>query len=104
MTSLSTHVLDTERGMPARGIEVHLSRRSEDGWDRVGGGETDEDGRFGGFDELGAGTYRLVFETGKWGNSFYPFVTVVFIVDAGSEHLHVPLLLSPYGYTTYRGS
>lgn len=104
MTTLSTHVLDTEKGLPARGVELHLSRGAEEGWQRVAGGETDEDGRFGEFGQLEPGTYRLVFETGMWGNSFYPFVAIVFQVEAGTGHLHVPLLLSPYGYTTYRGS
>lgn len=104
MTTLSTHVLDSGKGTPARGVELHLSRRSGERWERVGDGQTDDDGRFGDFGEVGPGTYRLVFETGKWGNAFYPFVTVVFVVAGDTDHLHVPLLLSPYGYTTYRGS
>lgn len=104
MTTLSTHVLDTGAGTPASGLAVHLSRRSGEGWDLVAEGLTDDDGRFGDFGEMAAGTYRLVFETGEWGNTFYPFVAVVFVVAAESDHLHVPLLISPYGYTTYRGS
>lgn len=104
MTTLSTHVLDTGKGSPASGVEVHLSRRSGEDWDAVAGGLTDDDGRFRDFGDLEAGTYRLVFETGKWGNTFYPFVAVVFVVADDRDHLHVPLLISPYGYTTYRGS
>lgn len=104
MTTLSTHVLDTGKGKPARRLEVHLARRSGEGWDPVAKGVTDDDGRFGDFGELAADTYRLVFETGRWGNTFYPFVTVVFVVADETDHLHVPLLISPYGYTTYRGS
>ena len=104
MTTLSTHVLDTRLGAPAPGMEVELFRPAGEGWESVVEGVTDDDGRFGGFGELEPGTYRLVFETGKYGNAFYPVVTVVFVVEDDTGHLHVPLLLSPYGYTTYRGS
>ncbi|HUG08689.1 MAG TPA: hydroxyisourate hydrolase [Acidimicrobiia bacterium] len=104
MTTLSTHVLDTATGEPAAGMRVHLSRALGDGWERVGEGVTDDDGRVTGFGGLSSGRHRLGFETGEYGNEFYPFVAVVFEIDESRDHYHVPLLLSPFGYTTYRGS
>lgn len=104
MSTLSTHVLDTEAGAPVVGIAVHLSVRDGDSWSVVGRGDTDEDGRAGGFGDLGPGRYRLGFETGAAGNEFYPFVHVVFEIDGSRDHYHIPLLLSGHGYTTYRGS
>lgn len=104
MTTLSTHVLDTATGEPAAGMLVHLSRAGGDGWVRVAELETDEDGRVAGFGDLSGGRYRLGFETGAYGNQFYPFVHVVFEMEEGRSHHHVPLLLSPYGFSTYRGS
>ncbi len=104
MTTLSTHVLDTGLGAPAEGMEVHLSHRRDGGWDRITSASTDGDGRVGDFGGLDAGVYRLVFETGGYGNVFYPSVEVVFVVDGDRDHLHIPLLLSPFGFTTYRGS
>lgn len=104
MSTLSTHVLDTATGEPAVDIEVHLARSTDDGWEHVFEARTDDDGRAGGFGDLGSGTYRLGFETGAYGNEFYPFVHVVFVVEETRDHYHVPLLLSPFGYTTYRGS
>ncbi len=108
--SLSTHVLDTARGRPAAGVAVMLERRTEHGsWQRVGGGVTDEDGRIPDLLEAApavSGRHRLTFDTGAYlgGESFYPEVTVTFVVADPAQHHHVPLLLSPYGYTTYRGS
>jgi 5-hydroxyisourate hydrolase len=104
MTTVSTHVLDTARGEPAAGMMVRLARWGEDGWVGVAEALTDEDGRVPRFGELAAGLFRLGFETGDYGNEFYPFVHVVFAVDEERSHYHVPLLLSPYGYSTYRGS
>ena len=114
MTTITTHVLDTSRGRPAAAVAVVLERQDEEqGWARVGGGRTDEDGRVktglapdGG---VGSGTYRLRFETGAWFRArgveaFWPEVQIAFEVRAGEEHHHVPLLLSPFGYSTYRGS
>lgn len=107
MASLSTHVLDTSLGRPAAGIRVVVESASGGA---IGEGVTDADGRIGGFgvERLGAGDYRLRFVTGPYFTSlataaFYPEVVVTFAV-AGEEHFHVPLLLSPYGYSTYRGS
>ncbi|MDX1467883.1 MAG: hydroxyisourate hydrolase [Acidimicrobiia bacterium] len=104
MSTLTTHVLDTERGVPVSGMSVHVSVRDGSGWSRLSEAVTDSDGRAGGFGDLGPGTYRLGFETGAAGNEFYPFVHVVFVVDGSRDHYHVPLLLSGHGYTTYRGS
>ena len=109
--SLSTHVLDTARGRPAAGVRVTVELRDGDGWRGVGGGVTDADGRVPGLLEgpLSAGTHRLTFETGAWFQAqgvagFYPEVTVDCQIEDPWAHYHVPLLLSPYGYSTYRGS
>jgi 5-hydroxyisourate hydrolase len=105
MTGLSTHVLDITTGMPAAGVAVTLERRSDGGWQQVGEGITDADGRVAALGiALGSGVYRLVFATGEAGNSFYPEVHVVVDIDEAREHHHIPLLLGAYGYTTYRGS
>ena len=104
MTTLSTHVLDTATGEPAAGMEVHLSRWVEGSWVSLACSTTDDDGRVTDFGEMEAGRYRLGFETGRHGYTFFPFVHVVFDVDETRPHLHVPLLLSPFGYSTYRGS
>jgi 5-hydroxyisourate hydrolase len=101
MSTLSTHVLDTATGSPAQGIAVRLETRSGEALDS---GTTNADGRIpalGG--ELALGEYVLRFDTGSYVRGFYPEVVVVFTV-ADERHHHVPLLLSPYGYATYRGS
>ena len=104
-------MLDTALGRPAAGVAVSLERRDDATWVRVGGGETDGDGRVRSLlpDDLTApaGTYRLVFDTGAYFRrlgveTFYPSVAVTF--KAGGGRYHVPLLLSPFGYSTYRGS
>jgi 5-hydroxyisourate hydrolase len=103
MSGITTHVLDTSTGRPAAGIEVHLLRDDVE----LASGRTDDDGRWTGAAEpVDAGAYALVFATGAHigGASFHPQVRVDFTVADGGEHHHVPLLLSPYGYTTYRGS
>ena len=111
--SITTHVLDTARGRPAPGVHIVLERRGPDGtWARVGDGHTDADGRLrtlvpdGG---VARGRYRLIFDTGRYFaaldvRAFYPDVTVAFEVADNGGHYHVPLLLSPFGYSTYRGS
>lgn len=104
MTTLSTHVLDTSAGEPISGMLVHVSRWSDDGWERLADHTTDDDGRVAGFGDLSGGMYRIGFETHDHGSGFFPFVHVVFEVEEDRPHYHVPLLLSPYGYTTYRGS
>jgi 5-hydroxyisourate hydrolase len=110
--ALTTHVLDTARGRPAAGMRVAVEARSGDGWAPVGAGVTDADGRVPGLlakGTLRAGEHRLTFHTGDWfaaqdSEGFYPLVTVVFQIADPAAHYHVPLLLSPYGYSTYRGS
>lgn len=109
MSAITTHVLDTARGRPASGVSIRLERGSA----VVGRGETDADGRLRTLLPAGAaleaGAYRLVFDTGAWFaaqglDAFYPEVAVDFVVQDGGQHYHVPLLLSPFGYSTYRGS
>ena len=107
MATLSTHVLDTGVGRPAAGVRITL--RSAAG-DDLAEAVTDTDGRAAaiGAGGLAAGEYRLRFDTGSYFaqqgiTGFYPEVVVTFVVD-GTQHFHVPLLLSPYGYSTYRGS
>jgi 5-hydroxyisourate hydrolase len=108
--SISTHVLDTMRGQAAAGLGAKLCRREPDGgWKEVGGAETDADGRVRslGADDLEPGEYRLELDTRPYFERsglgvFYPVVQVVFTFEGG--HVHVPVLLSAYGYTTYRGT
>ena len=102
MSTLSTHVLDTATGRPAAGIRVRLETRAGA---PLGDGTTDDDGRIAaiGPAQLDPGDYVLRFETAAYVSGFYPEVVVVFTV-ADDRHHHVPLLLSPYGYSTYRGS
>ena len=107
---ISTHVLDTARGHPADGVPVVLEHDAGEGWQEVGRAATDDDGRVRELvaGELVDGHYRLTFDTATYfrvvGDAvFYPEVSIVFTVAGGGHH-HVPLLLSPFGYTTYRGS
>jgi 5-hydroxyisourate hydrolase len=106
--SLSTHVLDATSGRPAAGLTVRWESRGDDGWTEAQVGETDDDGRLRGW-QPGTGVHRLVFDTGAWFAStgtagFYPEVAITFEVTAPDQHYHVPLLLSPFAYSTYRGS
>jgi 5-hydroxyisourate hydrolase len=107
--SLSTHVLDTARGEPAAGVPVTLCRRAEGAWVTVARGRTDADGRLRDWvpaGAWGAGRYRLVFDTATYlgASAFFPEAVVVFQISEPDRHHHVPLLLSPFGLTTYRGS
>ena len=112
MSQITTHVLDTSKGSPAKGIDITLYQFSNDHWQAIGNGTTDADGRINNLlsDDtlLQHGTYKLTFQLAAYfesqgENIFYPEATVVFRVTDPS-HYHVPLLLSPYGYSTYRGS
>jgi 5-hydroxyisourate hydrolase len=103
MTELTTHVLDTTTGRPAAGIGVSLQTRGGEQWIEIGAGATDADGRTAPWAAAGAQPHRLVFDLSDRGG-FYPEVAITFEVGADEAHLHVPLLLSPFGYTTYRGS
>ncbi|QBS41747.1 hydroxyisourate hydrolase [Nocardia sp. CS682] len=105
MSTVSTHVLDAVRGAPAKHVAVTLYRGAE----QLNSGTTDADGRIGALAEaLAPGTYRLVFDTGAYFagqhvDTFYPEVSVTFAVTE-ERHYHVPLLLSPFAFSTYRGS
>ena len=105
--SLSTHVLDAVRGAPAHGVPVRLEQRTPDGWTLLAARVTDADGRIADLSPgLAAGSYRLVFDTESYlgPQAFYPEVSVAFRAEGAGQHYHVPLLLSPYAYSTYRGS
>lgn len=114
MSAITTHVLDTALGRPAAGIPVQLERRGRDGdWEAMGRGETDPDGRlrtlYPDGVPLAAGVYRLTFQTRAYFESldvaaFYPEVVVVFETAPGETHYHLPLLVGPFGFTTYRGT
>lgn len=110
--AITTHVLDTSRGRPAAGVPVALDRHDAGSWTPVGRGVTDTDGRARDLTPAAAvapGTYRLRFEVAPYfaasgTPAFYPVVEVTFTVRDGAEHHHVPLLLAPHGFSTYRGS
>jgi 5-hydroxyisourate hydrolase len=114
MSAITTHVLDLALGQPARGVAVRLEAESAGGaWSALAEKRTDADGRV--RDLLAAesrpkaGRYRITFATGEYFRArgvpcFHPEVTIVFEVDDPAQHYHVPLLLSPFGYSTYRGS
>ncbi len=122
MSGITTHILDISHGTPAGGVVVtleikdlkikDLEIKKPGGWRRLGEGRTDEDGRVGdfGLDEaIIPATYRLTFATGDYfaereTDTFYPRAVIEFEVQDPSQHYHVPLLLSPFGYSTYRGS
>jgi 5-hydroxyisourate hydrolase len=107
MSAISTHVLDIGAGRPAAGLRVRLERVAPGGTAEVDSATTDSGGRVVslGSDVIEPGTYRLVFDTvGYDRQAFFPEVAVTFAVADGTEHYHVPLLLSPFGYSTYRGS
>ena len=108
---VTTHVLDAVTGRPAADVAVLLERRGPDGWSSVAESRTDDDGRVGRFgpDVLDVGTYRVTFGVGDWfagqgRETFYPEVVVSFTLADPDAHYHVPLLLSPYAFSTYRGS
>lgn len=110
--SLSSHVLDATLGTPARGVAVRWEHLSGGAWRPVADAVTDDDGRVTDLavaEQPGVGTHRLVFGTGDYYagrgvETFYPQVVVVFAVTDPGRHHHVPLLLSPFAYSTYRGS
>ncbi|HEU5332005.1 MAG TPA: hydroxyisourate hydrolase [Actinocrinis sp.] len=110
--TLSTHVLDAMHGHPAAGIAVRLDAAVDDGWKPLAETATGEDGRArdGLAAELSAGRYRLVFDTAGYfaaqgvDEFFFPEVAICFTVADPGAHYHVPLLLSPFAYSTYRGS
>src|SRR5438105_2465275 len=112
MSPITTHVLDTARGQPAEGVAVVVERLDGDVWTTLGRGTTNAEGRIlnllADATPLSAGVYRLRFGTGDYfraggREAFYPEVQVMVQLE-GAGHYHLPLLLSPFGYTTYRGS
>lgn len=112
MSQLTTHILDTTHGKPAGGVLIILYQQQDADWKEIVRGITNQDGRITDWLSkdtlLPAGQYKLKFETGDYFKqfmitSFYPFVEVIFYIS-DSSHYHVPLLLNPFGYSTYRGS
>lgn len=113
MTQITSHILDTSVGKPAAGVLITLLQQSGDNWLMLGSAATDDDGRVADFtgtdDALTAGIYKLTFYLSDYyakqaQESFYPYVDVAFEISGDGQHYHVPLLLNPYGYSTYRGS
>ena len=112
MSQLTTHILDTGKGKPADGIAVYLYQQHPEEWREIAVGTTNKDGRIPELLRkdvtLEPGNYKLRFETKEYFDkqgilTFYPFIEIIFIIT-GKEHYHVPLLLNPFGYSTYRGS
>ncbi|NJC24045.1 5-hydroxyisourate hydrolase [Arthrobacter pigmenti] len=108
---ITTHVLDTGTGRPAAGVAARLDRQESGGWQEIASGTTDDDGRIAslGPEALERGTYRIEFETGKYfaatsTETFFPSVSLIFELTDPAQHYHVPLLISPFAYSTYRGS
>lgn len=109
---LSVHILDQQTGKPAPSVEVVLEQKKDNGWTQLNTGHTDPDGRIKAlWPEKAAapGDYRVIFKTGQYFESkkldtFFPEIPVEFHISKTNEHYHVPLLLSQYGYSTYRGS
>ena len=113
MSTITTHILDVSVGRPARGVPVVLEFWDSTGWCVVGRGSTDEDGRLRDLlppnHQPQPGSYCLIFETTTYFamrqvEAFYPEIRVTFTIRDAAQHYHVPLLLSPFGYSTYRGS
>ena len=112
MSQLTTHILDTTIGKPVSGVSIILYQSQKEGWVKIADAVTNNDGRVPDLltedPKMELGTYKLRFETLPYFTtrsveSFYPFIEIVFKVDS-DEHYHVPLLLNPFGYSTYRGS
>lgn len=110
MSPLTTHVLDTAKGLPAQGLGVVLEKRTgPQSYAKIADGKTNADGRVTDLltkEQFTKGIYRLTFDTGSYhhGEGFFPEVNVVFEVKDPAKHHHVPILLSPFGFSTYRGS
>jgi 5-hydroxyisourate hydrolase len=103
MNRLSTHILDTSRGKPAAGVPIRLYADERE----ISSSVTDDDGRCPNLvsEALKPGVYRILFEVAKYfPDGLYPVVIIVFKVSEDVDHYHIPLLISPFGYTTYRGS
>jgi 5-hydroxyisourate hydrolase len=112
MSQLTTHILDTTKGKPAQGVTIVLYQQQNNSWKEIAKNVTNADGRIpdllGKDVLLGFGIYKMKFETAEYfGNqeiqTFYPYVEIIFSITS-NEHYHIPLLLNPFGYSTYRGS
>jgi len=109
---ISTHVLDLARGVGGKAVPVTLSKRADDGrWQKVGTATTDADGRVRSFEDaksFDTGIYRLQFDMSRYPDAsaspFFPEITLTFRVTDKAGHYHVPVVVSPYGYSTYRGN
>jgi 5-hydroxyisourate hydrolase len=106
---ISTHILDTSKGVPAAGVPVRLQIRSNSTWKDIEVGSTNSDGRHSFDCETLAGTYQIIFEVEAYlksahKESFFAHIPVVFKIEHAQKKYHVPLLLNPFGYSTYRGS
>lgn len=113
MSQITTHILDTTRGLPAQNVPITLFAQDGDTWEEINGGITNTDGRLPSLlaadKKLPAGIYRMHFATSAYFKAnneegFYPYVDIVFEIDDSGTHYHIPLLLTAYGYSTYRGS
>ena len=113
MSQITTHILDTTRGLPAQAVPISLYAQQESGWDKLADGKTNDDGRIPDLlspeHKLPAGVYRMHFDTKAYFDAngeqgFYPYVDIVFEIDSSGSHYHIPLLLTAFGYSTYRGS
>ena len=110
---LSVHVLNLESGTPSANVKVVLEAQQGENWVKLNEATTNEQGRISELypkdSNLKKGVYKVTFETGNWyksknQRSFFPEVPVVFVIDGQLDHYHIPLLISPYGYSTYRGN
>ncbi|WP_239952422.1 hydroxyisourate hydrolase [Pantoea sp. Z09] len=110
---ISVHVLNLQTGIPTPGVSVELDQNLNGNWVKLATGVTDANGRISALYPAGKpaqqGTYKVVFKTGDYYDSvkqktFFPEIPVIFTLDNSSQHYHIPLLLSPYGYSTYRGN
>jgi 5-hydroxyisourate hydrolase len=112
MSQITTHILDTTKGKPAPGVNIVLFQQMDNEWKQVAKSITNDDGRVADLLNkdivMETGTYKMKFETAAYFEkqnmqSFYPFIEIIFTIFT-NEHYHIPLLLNPYGYSTYRGS
>lgn len=110
---LSVHVLNLQDGLPSPGVNVKLEKKIDNNWVQINEGVTNAQGRIPALypsdSVMEAGSYRVTFQTEKWFNehnttTFFPEIPVIFKVDGSVPHYHIPLLLSPYGFSTYRGN
>ena len=112
MSQITTHILDTSIGKPAAGVGIHLQKPTKDGWENIASGITNKDGRITNLLQpdvlLHPGVYGMLFDVADYFSnqkiiSFYPSIRIEF-ETFDQEHYHIPLLLNPFGYSTYRGS